>query len=179
MIRHVPPADLVLQEPSMISWEDLTRLLSYDKDTGLFTWKISVGGNKVNSIAGSSTDEGYRRVTIKGKEYRLHRLAWFYTHKEWPTHVIDHINRDRSDNRICNLRLATVQQNKYNTGLVSSSTTRLRGVTFYKRTGKYQATIRIKGVKKHLGYFNTAEEASEVYEKHARDSFGEFYTEIK
>lgn len=164
------------EEFNMVTWDELVSLLSYNEDTGVFTWLINTGSKKKGSRAGSTTVEGYCRITIKGTEYRLHRLAWFYIHKEWPPNVIDHINRDRADNRICNLRLATVQQNKYNMGLMSTSTTLMRGVSLYKRTGKYQAKIRIKGVRKHLGYFNTAEEASVVYEKFAKDNFGEFYS---
>lgn len=161
-----------------ITVEYVQSILNYDEDTGIFTCKKPRGSKRVGDIAGSITYEGYIRITIDFREYRAHRLAWLYTYGKWPNNSIDHINRIRSDNRICNLRDATVQENKYNTGRISSNTTGFRGVSLYKRTGKYQAKIRIDGNRVHLGYFNTAEEASIAYEAAAKLNFGEFYTEI-
>ena len=100
----------------MITQEYLKSVLYYDKDTGLFTWKISnkKGHVKEGKLAGSKDNRGYVKIQINKKDYTAHRLAWFYIYGEWPKQVIDHINRIKFDNRIENLRDVSVLENNKN-----------------------------------------------------------------
>lgn len=86
----------------------LTARLDYNELTGVFTWRSH------GSIAGSLDAKGYRRIRIGAKTYRAHRLAWFYVHCEWPENQLDHINRNRDDNALSNLRPASPESNGRN-----------------------------------------------------------------
>ena len=79
-------------------------LLRYDPETGRFYWKANRGKGRVGAIAGAVSDLGYLVIMIDGKRIRASRMAWLFTHNEWPKNFIDHINHDRSDDRISNLR---------------------------------------------------------------------------
>ena len=104
------------QGADSISHEELIRVLAYDPLTGGFTWKIRPCYNvKAGSIAGAiDPGHGYRRIKYDGILYLAQRLAWFYVNKTWPDGEIDHEDRDRANNRIDNLRLATKGQNRCN-----------------------------------------------------------------
>ena len=99
---------------------------------------------------------GYIITQINGKVYRLHRIIYIMFNGHIPQRTeIDHINRDRSDNRIENLRLVTRQQNTFNTAA--------KGCSFHKRSKKWIASIRLDGKLHHLGSFTTEEEAHKAY----------------
>ena len=87
---------------------------------------------------------------------------------------VDHINRDPLDNRRCNLRLCTLQQNRCNVGVNRLNTSGYKGVNYYKITRKWAARIGAKGKRRHIGYFNTAEEAAQAYDKEALEVHGDF-----
>lgn len=78
-------------------------VLDYDPDTGLFTWIANYHASKVGTVAGTKGRLGYIVIRCSGVPYFAHRLAWYFVHGEQP-YIIDHINHDRSDNRIANLR---------------------------------------------------------------------------
>lgn len=140
-----------------LSVDRLRELLDYDRDTGIFRWtKPTARRVKVGDEAGTVW-KGYRYISIDSKPYLAHRLAWFYVHGEWPL-VIDHINRNRSDNRISNLRDTTAQGNAQNKTPALG-----RFASWDSEYGKWRSTIRIKGKKRHLGYFDTADEAHAAY----------------
>ena len=82
----------------------LKELLYYDPYSGIFTWKISSGNMPAGSAAGCLSPEGYIRITIAGKKYKAHRLAWFYVYGYFPENQVVHLNGARDDNRISNLR---------------------------------------------------------------------------
>lgn len=117
---------------------------------------------------------GYIQIMINGRNYTAHRLAWLYEYGEFPEGMIDHVNRDRTDNRIANLRTATGTQNLANARRSSTNTSGFKGVSYCRRTGKYEAYVHINGKKKYLGMYVTAEEAHATYIKNARESYGEF-----
>jgi HNH endonuclease len=86
----------------------LKEFLHYDPETGVFTWLVKPCRNILaGSIAGNVMNEGYVMVKIDRKNYKAHRLAWLYVHGTFPPDQLDHINRGRADNRLCNLRLST------------------------------------------------------------------------
>lgn len=88
--------------------------------------------------------------------------------------TVDHVNQNGLDNRRGNLRLCDKAQNGWNRGATKRSTTKVKGVHFLKRTGRYQAQIMIRGKRTHIGYYATLEEAKDAYEKFAKEAQGEF-----
>lgn len=137
----------------------------YDHGTGVFTRRRSVGRHgchKAGTIA-SCQSHGYIVIRIGGKLHGAHRLAWLYHYGEWPN-VIDHINGDKSDNRICNLRNVTQAENNQNIQRAPvNSKSGLLGAHRHGRSKRWQARIRINGVGTRLGTFATAEEAHAAY----------------
>lgn len=109
---------------------------------------------------------------VDGRGYYVHRLAWFYVHGRWPQQQIDHINGDPHDNRIANLREATVEQNRRNVRLSTKNKFGLKGVTIQK--GRYKAQIRFAGKHINIGLFDSPEEAHAAYCRHAIQLHGEF-----
>lgn len=143
-----------------ISQEDLKKVLFYDPDTGDFYRKSRLGKK-----AGSTDRHGYRAIFIGKKQYRAHRLAWIYMNGDIGDFDIDHINCNRSDNRISNLRRATRAQNLQNrkaknpAGKYSSHV----GVTWHKRKLKWVSQIMVSGVLHWLGYFDDEQSAADAY----------------
>ncbi len=146
--------------------ERLKELLHYDPATGVFTWKVSSSRKiKIGDIAGSLNPNGYLYIGVNGKVYIAHRLSWVYIHGALPADQLDHIDGNRSNNRIENLREATKAQNMQNQRVahISNKTTELLGACFHKASGKFQAQIRLSGKPRHLGFFPTAIEAHHAY----------------
>lgn len=140
----------------------LHELLSYDGETGLFTWRISQGCVKKGDIAGCYS-AGYTVISIDKSTFMAHVLAWFYKYGEWPKKLIDHKNTIKSDNRITNLREASYSLNGLNRkGADKDSISGVLGVS--PSRGKWKASIRIKGKTKMLGRFGTKEQASAAYQ---------------
>lgn len=143
-----------------LSVEELKKLLTYDPLTGLFTWNKTLGSRALEgSKAGSICKiHGYRFIRLNKKLYRAHHLAWLYTYGFFPTLDIDHINQNRADNRIVNLREVDRTVNNLNTS-------KRKGYSFSKQRNKYIAYLQMKGKRKHLGTFNTLEEAKNEHER--------------
>jgi hypothetical protein len=144
--------------------ERLRELLNYDTDTGAFTWKVSRGSVKVGDTAGTLHEsDGYIRTKVDGIGYQTHRLAWLHENGEWPPAgcEIDHIDRDRTNNRIANLRLATISQNQCNRGRAGHNKSGYKGVTSYR--GRWRATITLNRKQKYLGLFDSPELAFSAY----------------
>lgn len=127
---------------------------------------------KSGAVAGSMNPKGYIYITIDSTRFIAHRLAWLIIHGEWPPHEIDHINRDPSDNRIANLRLATRTENCQNRRLHSNNSSGSRGC--FRSGKKWVAQICINRKGYHLGSFDYIKEASAAYEAAARMTHGEF-----
>lgn len=126
-------------------------------------------------IAGAKTNDGYKRVGVtyldQFRQYRVHRVIWALHHGEWPQGAIDHIDHDRLNNRIENLRVTDTAGNGQNRTLNINSTSGFSGVGYHKRDRKWTACIKLLGKRKYLGYFNTKEEAIQV-RKRAERQFG-------
>jgi len=152
--------------------------LDYCPETGVFIWKkrqaTGRGWNTryAGHIAGSVPRDGYRYIVINESRYLAHRLAWLIIHGRWPLSEIDHINRIRSDNRICNLREATHAENLRN------APKRLKGLPkgayWSKKDRSWYSSIWQNGKKKRIGTFATPELAGEAFMNEARKIYGEF-----
>lgn len=156
--------------PDSISLERLQEVLDYDAATDVFRRKTGI---RAGEIAGWDC-RGYTRIEIDGERARAHRLAWLWVNGEYPRGPIDHINGDRSDNRISNLREATLSQNAANQRTRSDNASGLKGVSWREEEKLYVACIRMHGKSNHLGYFKTAEAAHRAYCEAAKQTFGEF-----
>lgn len=154
--------------------DQVNALLDYDPLTGDFRWKMRRGRGLQGMIAGCKHIQGYTQINVGGKVRLAHRLAWLVTYGEFPSRDIDHINGDKRDNRIANLRLATRSENMANTTPPRNNTSGFKGVWYFKRTGRWMAGFRKDGKSIHLGYFDTAEEAAEAHRVAYAKAFGEY-----
>ena len=151
-----------------IKHDRLLELLEYNPDTGIFIWKVNRKRlAKAGSIAGSINGKGYIQISVDGKLYLAHRLAWFYCFQEWPENIIDHINGIKSDNRLDNLQDVTQNKN-IQKGSQKLSSSGFRNVR--KVCNKYQAHIKVNGKTIHLGMFDSGQEASDYVKKYKEDN---------
>jgi len=157
---------------------ELRSRLDYDPHTGIFKYKIPPKYSKVRAgdIAGYVRDGNYLLIKIDSIAYYAHRLAWLYVYGAWPKEYLDHANLNKLDNRIANLRPASMAENRTNTPLSKGNSSGFKGVTKYRckhvqkgiectcpTRWKAQATIDQKVI--YLGLFDTKELAHEAYVK--------------
>lgn len=137
-------------------------LLEYDGATGLLRWRVSSSNRRrVGAIAGCKCKtNGYVLVRIDGHLYRAHRLIWLMVHGEMPMRDIDHINGDRADNRLVNLRVVTRGENLQNLRRGKGASRLLGAHTIRNR---WRSSISVAGVSHNLGCFATAKEAHNAY----------------
>ena len=139
--------------------------IKYESDK-VWVWREKRGNQTLKNpdwreAKGCVKKDGYRLVGINNKTYKYHRVVYYLHNEGWDirdscrNNSIDHIDRDKLNNNIENLRVVTNQQNQWNTNS--------KGFAFHKATGKYEARIMVDGKRKHLGYFTTAEAARDSY----------------
>ena len=149
-------ATTVKQKNDALTRAQLIEQFDLDPETGFIARK--------NRAPNEKLEGGYVRYFVNGKRYLGHRLMWLYVYGDFPVEDIDHINRNRSDNRICNLRLVSAAENKQNQNLYKNNSSGYRGVRIYKPSGKWVAVIKANCKRFHLGYFKTQDEAIAMYE---------------
>ena len=155
----------MLKTKAELTQELLKVSLAYNPFSGEFVW-ISKKYSKTvkrGSIAGSVGKTGYRHIKLYGTKYLEHHLAWFYVYGVWPTQI-DHIDQDRSNNRIANLREVTVAENARNRGIPSNNVTGAQGVRWCNQKNKWKAEIRMDGKKVFQRVFDNFDEAVEARE---------------
>lgn len=147
-----------------ITQSHLKRVLEYDAATGVFRATVARGKSTLRSVVGS-VSRGYVTITIDYISYPAHRLAWLYVHGEWPCKFIDHVNGDRSDNRIANLRDVDQSINLQNQRRArSNNSVGLLGVGHAdSRIRPYKARIVVDRKEVHLGLFTTPRRAHDAY----------------
>ena len=150
---------MTLRTPPDHELEKLKALLAYDQENGGLVWKSAPNFRvAVGSKAGAPGSNGYRSVGCNDRHYREHRVVWLLVHGEWPQRFIDHIDGDRGNNRIENLRLCTLSENNQNRPDGS-----VVGASKNKKTGKWAAMIKVQNRRTWLGIFDTKEEAIKAY----------------
>lgn len=153
----------------------LKHLLSYDPETGIFVNLTDRAGNcKAGSIAGTVKRHGYIAITLDGKSYYAHRLAWLFMNGEFPEFYIDHKDGDGTNNRIANIRIATPSENQCNGKPCTRNTSGVRGVTWSKAASKWMAQIAKSGKNYYLGLFDDIKEAESAVTKAREDLHGDY-----
>lgn len=152
-------------------------LLSYCPETGEFRWRVSSGSKKAGDLAGGITLNGYWRIKAGRKHFYAHRLAWELYYGAAPTMEIDHINGNRSDNRIANLRLAEKSENQMNRRRHKQTKSGVKGVNWNPEVKKWVSRCAAKGKRIHIGYFDSLADAELAYKLTAKKMHGQFYSE--
>lgn len=130
---------------------------------GLLYNKITRNSRAVKGKLAGAVSGKYRLITLLGKPYSVHRVAYYMTHGTCPDYL-DHINNDSLDNRVDNLRPVTPSQNQWNHGLNKANTSGVKGLSWAKKPQKWFACIRYNGKNKNLGYFESKELGAEFIE---------------
>ena len=143
--------------------EQLKAEFHYDPVTGVFRRRFAkpFSNRRPWSVAGSVATKGYLQISVGGKLFMAHRLAWMYVYGDWPKEQIDHINGRKDDNRIDNLRDVSGSINMLNQTKPRGK--KLLGVTWHESRKKWQARLKINRESKSLGMFETQEEAHQAY----------------
>lgn len=142
----------------------LRELLHYNSETGQFTRSIARRGRNggAGSVAGCKTARGYIRISISGKIYMAHRLAWLYVLGVWPAGDIDHIDGDKTNNRFANLRDVSTSVNMQNQRKAQPrNASGFLGVTIHG--GRFEASIKLNGKNIYLGSYATPQMAHDAY----------------
>lgn len=143
---------------------ELRSLVEYDPNTGALTWKprssqrFNTNSAGLPAFANISRD-GYFTGRMLGVNYKAHRVAWALFYGTWPDGQVDHINGDRKDNRIANLRSVTNAENARNQRLRKANTSGHSGIYWFARDCKWWVKIVVHGKAQHVGYFDNLEEA--------------------
>jgi hypothetical protein len=150
----------------MLTQERLKQVLTYEPSTGVFIWKSRGAINSVGFEAGSISSRGYRYIKIDNKQYLDGRLAFLYMTGSFPADgfEVDHIDQIKLNCKWDNLRLATRSQNMHNLNIACNNTSGIKGVSWYKTTGRWMAYIYHNKKRIPLGYYTSKEEAAKVVE---------------
>jgi hypothetical protein len=157
-----------------LTQERLKHLLEYDPEDGVFTRRVACRPCCRAGDEAGYMHKGYRRVTIDGSAYLVHRLAFLWMTGEWPTGHVDHRDGNKLNNKWSNLRPATWTQNQGNKPVRLDSTSGLKGVAWRPRIQKWVAYIGSNKQRVHLGVFTSKEDAHDAYVKAAQIRFGEY-----
>lgn len=162
------------EKKSGLTAQWLRENMTYDPLTGIFAWSKPGFGRTVGKTIGSNVaphPEAYKTMKVNGDIFYAHRLAWLYVNGEWPKATIDHIDENRMNNAIDNLREATSAQNA-----ARRETTRTIGTSrgVFPQRGGFVARLHHAGKRHYLGFFKTAGAAQAAYEAKAKEIHGEF-----
>ncbi|MDT8883122.1 HNH endonuclease [Klebsiella aerogenes] len=159
----------------MISQRELKQYLKYNPDTGVFYWLKNMNSRtKSGDVAGCTCKiNGYIRIRINGHLYPAHRLAFVYMEGRCPD-MVDHVNRDRKDNRWVNLREFSLHQNNLNTSIKSNNVSGVPGVNWAPANRKWRVTMTLNGIQHSFGYHRDFEFAALVAQDARAKYFGEF-----
>ncbi len=151
------------KEKILLTQARLKKLVTYNKDMGIFYWGENQSPKKRNKPIGKIKEGKYQQITIDKRTYPAHRLAWLYVYGYFPENLIDHINRKKHDNRIINLREATHQCNVRNSNVNKNSITGVTGVLWNKSSKCFMAQITVN--REHIHLCGTDSFAYAVYRR--------------
>lgn len=163
------------------SENDIASLFDYNKETGELRWRARSpvtladrqwNGRFAGKLAGTLRKDGYLRVKVGSRYLLVHRVVWVISYGEFPDKFIDHINGNRSDNRLSNLREANKSENC--TNCRTNPNTGYKGIRFDERYQTYQVRLTKNGKTIHLGQARTIEEAVRIYNENVEKVHGEF-----
>ncbi len=144
--------------------EEVRRLFRYDSNTGKFFWLVSTNRRIVVGSEAGVDWLGYRKITVRGRLYQAHRIAWLHFYGEWPSGCIDHINHITNDNSIANLRDGSHAENMGNLNRpMKHNTSGVLGVSWHKAARKWWAQITLNRVHNNLGLFDNKDDAQQAY----------------
>jgi len=169
----------------------LSQLFDYDKESGWLFWKsrplsmfvdkrsfnifnTQFAGERAGSIKRKQSGNCYIEINLLGKSTLAHRIVWKLHYGTEPPLIIDHVDGDGTNNKIENLREATIHQNGWNAKKSSRNNSGYKGVSFNTEKNKWRAAIHVNGKTRLLGYFSSPEEASEAYKKASMELHGVF-----
>ena len=151
----------------------VNKLFRYDKETGDLIRKVNKGTAKAGDKAGSVNGSGYVVTGIEGNKYRNHRII-FLMHRGFLPDCLDHIDNNKLNNRIENLRPATLSQNQHNRRISKNNTSGVKGVKWKATQNIWTASVTLNGKRKHVGHFRTVPEAEVAVRKAREQLHGEF-----
>lgn len=137
--------------------QEIKRRIRYDQITGKFYWKVTIGGRGGKAgeeLTGRINKNGYLDVGVNCKRYLLHRVAWFLAHEEWPNHI-DHVDHNRLNNKLENLRSVSNAENMLNKSMSPRNKSGITGVDWYARDNKWRAQIAKNRRRVWLGCFDS------------------------
>ena len=144
----------------MIDQDTVKKLFYYDAESGMLIWRNGNGRNvKPWQEVKSKNGSGYYAVKINNKSYTAHRIAWLYTYGQFPTEDIDHKNRNRNDNHLCNLRQVSRTDNCQNISAPSHNKSGHIGVSWIKSHNAWTVYIKVNKKNKWLGYYKNLADA--------------------
>jgi hypothetical protein len=158
------------------SRSDILARLTLDRETGELWWRSDsplVPARMRGQKAGATRADGYRAIHIGDKPFMAHHIIWYLEHGVWPEYL-DHKDRDRSNNRLDNLREANPSKNQWNKGIYRNNTSGAKGVYFDKKRQLWRVWVGANRVKHHVGRFKTLEEARAAYCAKAAELHGDF-----
>lgn len=166
----------MIENDSTLTQERLKKVINYDSGTGEFIWLHNrIRTDLIGMPAGSINGDGYRTIRIDRVLYQAHRLAFLYMTGKFPPADVDHINRNRADNRWDNLREATRSQNCFNKAMISTNTSGVKGVYWHKRNKKWTVRVQIEKKFSYLGIYEDLELAELVANEARVKYYGDFF----
>lgn len=162
-----------------ITYDQLVASVTYDAQAGVFYRASSLGGVSIGSIAGGLHANGYVMMNVSKRKVLAHRMAWLWVYGYLPNAEIDHINGNKADNRISNLRIASRCENQMNVAITVANTSGIKGVCYNKLASKWQAYIQANNKRHYLGLFSSKENAAEAYRVAEKQLHGEFAANLR
>lgn len=162
-----------------VTHEQLISPVYYEEISGLFFRSSSKGGVSVGSLAGGLHANGYLMMNIAKRKVLAHRMTWLWCYGWLPECEIDHINGNKLDNRISNLRLASRCENQMNVPITSANTSGIKGVCYNKSAGKWQAQIQANNKRFYLGLFSSKDDAALAYLSAEKKLHGDFAANLR